>query len=230
MQKTALITGGSKGIGLAIVKKFLSEGFHVISISRSMGELEWLNTAYPGQLTMLFADLSQNPEVHKVASEVDLICKHLDVLVNNAGVFIPGEIHTEEDRVFELQMALNLNAAYYLSKAVIPLMKVAGDAYMFNICSTASIMAYDSGGAYCISKHALLGMTKVLRKELMAFGVAVSAVLPGATYTESWSGSDLPEDRFIKTSALADAIWFAWQNRQHAVMEEILLRPFKGDI
>jgi len=230
MQKTALITGGSKGIGLAIVKKFLSEGFHVISISRSMGELEWLNTAYPGQLTMLFADLSQKPEVHKVASEVDLICKRLDVLVNNAGVFIPGEIHTEEDRVFELQMALNLNAAYYLSKAVIPLMKVAGDAYMFNICSTASIMAYDSGGAYCISKHALLGMTKVLRKELMAFGVAVSAVLPGATYTESWSGSDLPEDRFIKTSAIADAIWFAWQNRQHAVMEEILLRPFKGDI
>ena len=230
MQKTALITGGSKGIGLAIVKKFLSEGFRVISISRSMGELEWLSKAYPGQLSVCFADLSLKTELQRAAIEIESECKNIDVLVNNAGVFIPGEIHTEEDRVFELQMALNLNAAYYLSKAIIPLMKPAGDAYLFNICSTASIAAYDNGGAYCISKHALLGMSKVLRKELLPFGIAVSAVLPGATYTDSWSGSSLPEERFMKTSVVADAIWFAWLNRQHAVMEEILLRPFKGDI
>lgn len=230
MQRIAVVSGGSKGIGLAIVKKLLAEGFKVFSISRSEGELKILKNMHPEDLVIVQADLSLKSEVLKSATYIIEQATYIDILVNNAGIFVPGEMHSETDDTFELQMSLNLNASYYLSKALIPLMKTTGNAYLFSICSTASIMAYSNGGSYCISKHALLGMTKVLRKELMPFGIAVSAILPGATLTDSWKGSDLPVDRFMQTDTISDALWFAWQNRANAVMEEILLRPFLGDL
>jgi NADP-dependent 3-hydroxy acid dehydrogenase YdfG len=73
-------------------------------------------------------------------------------------------------------------------------------------------------------------MSKVLRQELMPKGIAVSSILPGATKTESWNGTDLPESRFIKPENIADAIFLAWQSRDNCVFEELLIRPVLGDI
>lgn len=230
MQRTAVVSGGSKGIGLAIVKKLLSEGFRVFSISRSEGELAMIKNHHAEMLVIIRADLSKRTELTEACKIIKEMSVDIDILVNNAGVFIPGELHSEDDSVFELQMSLNINAAYFISKALIPLMKPRGDAYLFNICSTASIMGYSNGGSYCISKHALLGMSRVLRKELLPFGIRVSAVIPGATLTESWEGTNLPSERFMDADTIADALWFAWSNRSRAVMEEILLRPVEGDI
>ena len=230
MQKVALVTGGSKGIGFSIVEKFLENGFHVIAISRTMGQLNRLMDKHSNSLEFMEADLSAKEEVYKVIDSLKQKMTRLDVLVNNAGVFIPGKISEERDHDYELQMALNVSAAYYLTKAFIPVLKQNQDAYIFNICSTASINAYENGASYCISKHALLGMSKVLRKELMNDGVMVSSILPGATLTDSWAGVDLPASRFMKTSSISDAIWFAWENRENCVLEEILLRPRLGDI
>jgi short-subunit dehydrogenase len=230
MQKIAIVTGGSKGIGVSIVEKLLKEDFYVFTISRSKGELGRLVEIYPENLQIVIADLSVKSEVYKSIDEIKGRISHLDVLVNNAGVFMPGKLSEERDHDYELQMALNVSAAYYISKAFIPMMKINKDAYIFNICSTASIMAYENGASYCISKHALLGMSRVMRKELMNDGIAVSSILPGATLTDSWAGSDLPESRFMKTSSISDALWFAWANRGNCVLEEILLRPRLGDI
>ncbi|MEZ4805060.1 MAG: SDR family oxidoreductase [Bacteroidia bacterium] len=229
MQRIAVITGGSKGIGLEIVRKFLQEGFKVISVSRSLGSLNKLQQEYGENLLVLKADMSKKEEVKRIGIEITDLHKSINVLVNNAGVFIPGEISTEEDKVFELQMALNLNAAYYISKLLIPLLKQSKDGYIFNMCSTASVIGYPNGGAYCISKHALIGMSKVLRLELMPYKIAVSSILPGATLTESWKNTELPVTRFIQASTIAKSIWFAWEARGNAVMEEILLRPVEGD-
>jgi short-subunit dehydrogenase len=230
MQKIAIVSGGSKGIGVSIVEKLLKEDFYVFVISRSKGELGRLFDVFSGNLEHVEADLSLKTEVYKAIDCIKGKITHLDILVNNAGVFMPGKLSEERDHDYELQMALNVSAAYYLSKAFIPLMKLNQDACIFNICSTASITAYANGASYCISKHALLGMSKVLRKELMEDGIAVSSILPGATLTDSWAGSDLPESRFMKTSSISEAIWFAWLNRENCVLEEILLRPRLGDI
>lgn len=229
MQRVAIVTGGSKGIGLEIVRKFLHEGFKVISISRSLGSLEALQKEFGENLLVLKADLSKKEEVKQIGKHIKDLHTKIHVLVNNAGVFIPGEISAEEDEIFELQMALNLNAAYYLSKIIIPLLKQSNDGYIFNMCSTASVIGYPNGGAYCISKHALIGLSKVLRLELMPNKIAVSSILPGATLTESWKDTKLPVERFVKPSTIAKAIWFAWETRDNAVMEEILLRPLEGD-
>ena len=230
MQKVAIVTGGSKGIGISIVEKLLNEDFLVFTISRSKGELGRLFDLFPESLELVVADLSIKTEVYKAIDAIKGKINRLDILVNNAGVFMPGKLSEERDHDYELQMSLNVSAAYYISKAFIPMMKLEKDAYIFNICSTASITAYANGASYCISKHALLGMSKVLRQELMQDGIAVSAILPGATLTDSWAGSDLPESRFMKTSSISDAIWFAWVNRDNCVLEEILLRPRLGDI
>ncbi len=224
------MTGASRGIGLAITRKFLAEGFDVITISRHLGQLESLLSEFSGKLHVLQADLSVKDEVLKVAGQVKAKWDGLDVLVNNAGAFLPGQVQTENDGTYELLMALNISAPYHLTRALLPMMTTRGDAYIFNMCSTASIMPYINGGSYCISKHALLGFSKVLRQELMPHGIGVSAVLPGATLTDSWAGAGLPDERFIHPSSIAECLWFAWQNRTNCVMEEILLRPLKGDI
>jgi NADP-dependent 3-hydroxy acid dehydrogenase YdfG len=102
--------------------------------------------------------------------------------------------------------------------------------HIFNLCSTASITAYTNGGAYCVSKFALYGMTKVLREELKPHGIRVTAILPGATLTASWEGVDLPPERFIQATDVAKMIWSAYNLSPGAVIEEILMRPQLGDI
>ena len=229
MQGLVIVTGGSKGIGLAITEKFLSQGYKVITISRTEGDAAELKKKYGEMLIQKFADLTSKTDIQNLANSLLTDFPQIDILVNNAGTFIPGQIQEEEDGVFELMMSLNLAAAYHTTRALLPAM-YNRNAYIFNICSTASIMPYINGGSYCISKHALLGFSRVLRKELTGKGVSVSAILPGATKTESWDGTDLPDSRFIKPSSIAVTIFLAWSNRDNCVLEEILIRPVLGDI
>lgn len=229
MQGLVIVTGGSKGIGLAISSKFLEEGYKVISISRTKGDTDELKQRFADNFILMFGDLTSKSDILRMTKEISETYKDIDVLVNNAGTFIPGQIQEEADGVFELMLSLNLAAAYHTTRALLPAM-YNRNAYIFNICSTASIMPYINGGSYCISKHALLGFSRVLRKELTGKGVNVSAILPGATKTESWDGTDLPDSRFIKPSSIADTIFLAWANKDNCVLEEILIRPVLGDI
>ena len=102
--------------------------------------------------------------------------------------------------------------------------------HIFNMCSIASILAYEAGGGYAVTKHALLGFSKSLRKEGMPLGIRVSAVLPGATLTDSWAGVDLPQSRFMRAEDVAQTIVIAWDINERSVMEEITIRPVEGDI
>ena len=98
------------------------------------------------------------------------------------------------------------------------------------MCSIASIRAYPNGGSYAISKFALLGFSKVLREELKDFGIRVTAVMPGATRTASWNGTDLPDERFMKVEDVADAVYAAYALSGRSVVEEMIIRPQLGDI
>jgi short-subunit dehydrogenase len=102
--------------------------------------------------------------------------------------------------------------------------------HVFNMCSIASIEAYPNGGSYAISKFALLGFTKVLREEMKPFGIRVTAVMPGATKTASWEGTDLPDARFMKTEDVAEVIFNAYSISDRSVVEEVIIRPQLGDI
>jgi short-subunit dehydrogenase len=91
-------------------------------------------------------------------------------------------------------------------------------------------MAYSNGGSYCISKFAMYGMSKVLREELKNDGIRVSSVLPGATFTASWEGSDLSQDRFLSPEDVAEMVVATYKLSPRTVVEDIVLRPQLGDL
>ena len=102
---------------------------------------------------------------------------------------------TEEDGRLEKLIETNLYSAYHLSRALLPQIRRSQSAHIINICSIASLEAYPGGGSYSISKFALLGFNKALRAELMQEGIKVSAILPGAAWSDSWRGVDLPYEK-----------------------------------
>jgi short-subunit dehydrogenase len=152
------------------------------------------------------------------------------ILINNAGFFLPGNLMEEEQGVLETQIAANLYSAYHTSRAIVPALIKAGNGHIFNICSIASLHAYPQGGSYSISKYALDGFSKNLREELKDKGIKVTAVYPGATYTNSWAGSGVAPTRIMEAEDIAKMIFAATQLSPQAVVEDIVMRPLLGDL
>lgn len=230
----AVITGGSRGIGRAIAEQFARIGFDLILSARHQEPLhhtaQQISQQYGVQVYSFASDLSQRQQIEQLSQFVKKTTDKIDVLVNNAGIFLPGQIHNEAEGVLETLMATNVYSAYHLTRALLPMMMEKQEGHIFNICSTASIVAYTNGGSYCISKYALLGMTRVLRQEMKPYNIRVTAVLPGATLTDSWAGTNLPPSRFMPAEDIGKAVVGAWQLSRYTVVEELLLRPPLGDI
>ncbi|MBC8155175.1 MAG: SDR family oxidoreductase [Bacteroidetes bacterium] len=219
-----VVTGGTKGIGRAVVDRFVREGFDAVVCARSTNDV-----IGPNRIPFS-ADLSVRAEVSQLVDFVKALDRPVTVLVNNTGVFLPGQMHNEAEGVLEKTIETNVYSAYHLTRGLVGDMITRRHGHIFMMGSTASITAYTNGGSYCISKFALLGMSRVLREELKPHGVKVTTLLPGATLTASWEGTDLPEDRFMKPEDVADTIWGAFSLSKSAVIEEVLMRPQLGDI
>ena len=234
MRKTAVVTGGTKGIGRAIIEKLSRHGFDIITCARNQADLDQIKSEieskYKNHVEVVCADLSLRSEVNTLVELICAKCDRLDILVNNTGIFLPGEITSEPEGNLELMINTNLYSAYHLTRGVIDLMMRQEFGDIFNICSIASITAYPNGGSYSISKFAMLGMSKVLREELKPHGIRVVSILPGATLTASWAGVDIPEDRFMKAEDVAEAVWSAHSMSRNSVVEEIVIRPQLGDL
>jgi short-subunit dehydrogenase len=233
MNKLAVVTGGTKGIGKAIIERFAAAGFDIATCARKMEDLQKLKSAIEGKygvkVTVCTADMANKSDIRRLAESINQL-QPVEVLVNNAGYFIPGSILDEADGALESMIDTNLFSAYHLSRLLVPAMRARKSGHVFNMCSIASIMAYPNGGSYAISKFALLGFSKVLREELKAHGVRVTSVLPGATLTASWDGVDLPDERLMKPEDVAETIFSAYRLSTRSVVEEILIRPQLGDL
>lgn len=229
-----VVTGGTKGIGRAIIERFAKENFPIATCARNADDLKNLEKnlkdTYGIPTFTQAADLSCRTQGQKFADFVHSINLPVAVLVNNAGVFIPGAIYQENTGTLEKMLATNLYSAYDLSRALVGKMIENRSGHIFNICSIASTMAYANGGSYAISKHALYGLSKCLRQEMTEKGVRVTAVLPGATFTDSWSGVELPESRFSSPEDIALMVYAAFSLSPRSVVEEILIRPQLGDL
>ncbi len=232
---SVIITGGTKGIGRCLVLKFASKGFDIATCSRNESELtslkKILESDYPKiKIFVSKCDVSQKEEIINFGKMAIHELGHVDVLINNAGIFMPGSIANEEEGVFEKQINTNLASAYYLTRTLLPEMINSKSGYIFNMCSTASNTAYTNGGSYSISKFGLLGFSKVLREEMKEYNIRVSSVLPGATLTASWEGTELPSERFINPEDVANLIYNFYETPVTMNIEEIIIRPLKGDI
>ncbi|WP_026952031.1 SDR family NAD(P)-dependent oxidoreductase [Algoriphagus mannitolivorans] len=234
MPKSILVTGGTKGIGKAIVERFAKEGFDIFTCSRNAHDLDLLKSKLEKenigiQVFTSVADLSNKEEVDRFSQEVKSLGIP-DVLVNNTGVFLPGALHDEPEGNFEFIMQTNLYSAYYLTRAFVKEMMARKSGHIFSMGSIAGLTAYPNGGSYAVSKWAMLGMTKCLREELKPHQVKVTSILPGATFTDSWAGAGIPEERFMKPEDVAESVWGAYNLSPFSVVEELIIRPQLGDL
>lgn len=232
--KTLVITGGTKGIGRSIIEIYASNGFKIITCSRNQKDLDLLKSEvekkYETEVYVRQSDLSKRDEVNDFIDYIHKKASSVEVLVNNTGKFVPGQVHTEEEGILEDMIQTNLYSAYHLTRGLVSKMKDKKSGHIFNICSTASITAYTNGGSYCITKFAMYGMSKVLREELKEHDIKVTSVLPGATFTASWEGVEIPQERFMPPEDVAQMVWSAYSLSNRSVVEDLVIRPQLGDL
>jgi short-subunit dehydrogenase len=230
-----IITGASRGLGKEKAELFAANGYHLYLTSRSETALyktmEELMMKYPDvTIKAKPFDLSKKENAIALGNWILSLGISIDVLFNNAGSFVPGSVHDEPDGALENQVDTNLYSAYHLTRSLLPKMIQQKNGHIFNMCSVASLKAYKNGGAYSISKFALLGFSKNLREEMMPYGIKVTAVIAGAAYTDSWVSSGIDKKRFMEAEDVAKMIYASSQLSPQACVEEILMRPQLGDI
>jgi len=230
-----VITGASRGLGKAVAHAFAQNGHNLYLTSRNevalYNAVEELMTAYPAITIKAKAfDLSEKEQAQAFGKWMLSFQVPINVLVNNAGLFDPGSVYNEPDGTLEHMMAVNLFSAYHVTRSVIDHMIQQKRGHIFNMCSIASLKAYPNGGAYSISKYALAGFSTNLRDEMKPFNIKVTAVYPGAAYTDSWEGSGINPQRIMQADDIAKMIYAASQLSPQACVEEITLRPQLGDL
>lgn len=230
-----IVTGASKGIGFAIAEAFARHSHTLYLCARNEAELTKsaaiLRSKYPkAKIETQPCDVTNAHQRKVFAVWVLRQAKTIDVLVNNAGRFLPGSVHNESTGTLEAMMETNLYSAYHITRLFINEMMEQRSGHIFNLCSVASTKAYDNGGSYSISKFALLGFSKNLREEMKPYGVKVTAVLPGATMSDSWAGAGIDPQRIMEATDVAQMVYVASQLSAQAVVEDIMLRPQLGDL
>lgn len=230
-----IITGASRGIGKATAEIFAGNDHNLFLCSRNEAALyksmEELLTKYPAvTIKAKPFDLSKKENAIAFGKWISDLAISIDILFNNAGSFEPGSVYNEAEGSLENQIENNLYSAYHLTRTILPKMMNQKSGHIFNMCSVASIKAYNNGGAYSISKTALYGFSKNLREEMKQHGIKVTSVIAGATYTDSWAESGIDKNRFMMADDIAKMIYAASQLSSQACVEEILIRPQLGDI
>lgn len=231
----AIITGASKGMGKAIAEKLLVEGYSIAICARTEKDLEELKSEwfkkYPdAKIVTVQADMAIEEQVTFFAEQAITELGHIDILVNNVGMYTPMRLIDEPKGHMEKTMQVNVYSAYYLTKAIVPHMKRDSKSHIFNVCSVASLKAYPGTGSYGMSKYALLGFSENLREELRSEGIKVTALIPGGTLTHSWEGADVAPERLIAPEDIAEVLWTSCNLSIGANVEQIILRPAQGDL
>lgn len=196
--KVAIVTGGTRGIGFATVKKFLDNNAQVVlfgsrkeSVDKAINELKEINENY--EVMGLYPNISDAKEIEEAFNEVKNKYGKINILVNNAGISAMESIYDYPEENFKKIMDLNVNAVFNCSKAVAPIMKENGGGVILNTSSMVSLYGQPSGCGYPASKFAVNGLTKSLARELGKDNIRVNAVAPGVTMTDMMK--KVPEEK-----------------------------------
>jgi NADP-dependent 3-hydroxy acid dehydrogenase YdfG len=231
----AVITGASQGIGAAIARVFAAEirGVRLALVARGESRLRAVagSCSRLGADARVFAcDLTDEAAVVSMAAAVMDRWGRVDVLINNAGSFRATPFLKMDVAEFDGLLAANLRSVFLVSKAFCPAMAKRGGGDIFNMSSVAGLSAYPGGAGYCAAKFGVAGLSKVMRSELKTHGIRVCCVYPGATHSPSWRGSAVPAGRMMPAADVARAFLDIYRMSRRTVVEEIVLRPIKGDI
>lgn len=230
-----LITGASQGIGAAIAKVFAQEirGVRLALVARNVKNLQAVAKACvkSGAKAESFeCDVSNETSVGLMAEAVKRRFGPVDVLINNAGLFAGAPFAEVKVADFDRIVAVNLRSAFLVTQAFLPAMLKRKRGDVFFMSSIAGLGAYPNGAAYCAAKFGVTGLAKVLRAETKDAGVRVCCVHPGATWSPSWSSSGVKPERIMPAEDVARAFLDIYRLGRRTVVEEIVLRPQRGDL
>jgi 3-oxoacyl-[acyl-carrier protein] reductase/7-alpha-hydroxysteroid dehydrogenase len=235
--KVAVVTGGTRGIGLAIVKKYLDNGAKVAllgsrqeTVEKALAALKEQNPDY--KVLGFWPDLMNPDEVADTFAKVKEAFGGLDILANNAGMSARDSIYDYKPEDFEKTIDLNLNSVFICSQAAARIMKEQGGGVIINTSSMVSIYGQPSGSAYPASKFAVNGLTKSLARELGKDHIRVNAVAPGITRTDMVAAlpeqmiqpliATIPLGRIGEPEDIANAFLFLASDMASYVTGEIL--------
>ena len=233
--ENALITGATKGMGRAIAIAFAKQGVSLAVCSRNTDDLssfkKELLQINPGiKVFTAVADGSRKVELLQFAKAAEADLGNISVLVNNLGSYQYVSILDEEEGAFEKMLHTNLMPAYELYRFFGKKMMAAGKGHIFNICSVAALNVMPEAGSYSVSKAALLSLNNVMKLEMQPHGIKVTAVIPGSTFTDSWKGLDVDKNSMVSPEDVASAIINIYKMSAGANVDEIIIKPVKGQL
>lgn len=232
--RTALITGGSRGLGLAMAKALAREGCHLVITGRDPKALQaaekTINKAAPApQVLSYAADVREPESVGALLAATKNRFRRLDILINNAGIsHAMAEVERLPIQVWREVIETDLTGMFVVTQAALPLLWRGGA--IVNNLSVAATRVFAGQSAYCAAKHGALALTRTLREELRPRGIRVIALMPGATDTEIWKQfwPDAPRRRMLRPDTVAQAVLDALLLPPESTVEEITLMPTVG--
>jgi NAD(P)-dependent dehydrogenase (short-subunit alcohol dehydrogenase family) len=234
-QHVALVTGAARGIGLAVAKRFLADGWRValLDIEGALLQAAVAGLANPDATMALHCDVSDAAAVADAIAKVEAGFGRLDALVNNAGIAVFAPLLETSDADWKRVLEVNLTGPFLCTKAAAPLMREHGGGAIVNITSISAVRASTLRSAYGTSKAGLAHLTKQLAVELAALGIRVNGVAPGPVDTAMAKAVHTPEiradyhdaiplNRYGLEEELAEAVFFLCSDRASYITGQIL--------
>lgn len=223
LNNVALITGASRGIGHHLARHFYDLGYTLILIARHAPALEaFAATRDPARITTLAVDLSNTATAEPLLRQVLSDHARIDVLVNAAGIFRPGSTQTPVDD-FSTLLATNVTAIHLLCQLCTPWLLKSAQGRIFNLASISGVQPFGSIASYAASKHALVGYSRSIARELGAQGIKVTTLCPDVVNTDMAEGSGLAADEMLSTEDICRAVDFVMSLSPAAIVEQLTI-------
>ncbi|MGA8145336.1 MAG: SDR family NAD(P)-dependent oxidoreductase [Candidatus Acidiferrales bacterium] len=227
--KTALVTGASRGIGLAIARTLGRIGAKVGVCARDPKKLEDAAARLRSDGIVVLAataDVTSAKDIAAIVAKTEKSLGAIEILVNNAGIGYFGPAHEANESNWDAVLDTNLKSVFLLSKAVAPGMIERRSGHIINIASLAGKNAFKNGGIYCASKWGLMGLTECMAEDLREYGIRVSVICPGSVATEFGSPASKKDPRkMLQPDDIAHAVEMLVTQAPQSFISEILIRP-----